>query len=118
MLNFLKGSECPICKCNIVIEETIEHEKFSKFGKLEYREHSSGGRWETRKFACGCKLEYIPNYSKTMISEYSACTNNEDYINDKRKRQDFKKVLREFISNYKDVDEKYKEKMLDTLTYI
>jgi len=115
-LKFLKGDKCPVCGCDIIVEEKVEIDNYSK--KIEYREHTSGGRWEYRLFGCGQRLEYCPNFSKTLSNDYYKCKNNNEYKEKERKREVFKKELNEFIDRYIDVDEDYKNSAKDKFMYI
>ena len=42
-------------------KELSEKELF----EFAYKKHCNGGMWESRKFACSQKLNYVPNFSKT-----------------------------------------------------
>ena len=114
-LKYLKGEQCPVCGCTLIIEEGTEHDKFSSI--LEYREHCNGGRWEHRLFACGQKLEYTPNFSKTELSTYYKSTNNDEYKLIKYKQQKFKEATKQFILSYDDVDNSSKDNMIDKIRY-
>lgn len=113
-LQYLIGNECPTCGCNTVISESVE----KSIDGLHHREHCSGGKWETREFSCGCKLEYIPNYGKTVVNEHRVCTNNHEYIIREKNREVFKNEVKTFISNYESSDESFKNKLLERFNYI
>lgn len=103
-LKYIKEEICPVCGCDLIIEESIEKDAF----RLKYMEHCNGGRWEHRKFACGQELEYIPNFNKTALSKYSKCTNNKEYELKIEKQKIAKEQIQEFIKNL-DVDKEFKE---------
>lgn len=62
-LNFIETDKCPICGCDIVIEESIETET----GRMGIRVHTNGGRWEHRKFLCGKEIIYCPNFRREEL---------------------------------------------------
>jgi hypothetical protein len=103
-LKFIKDEKCPICGCSVIIEETIEKDMYSN----KYREHCNGGRWEQRKFACGQKIEYIPNGSIVEISKIYHCENDPKLKLMQNKRKLAKNTVNSFIDNL-DVDDEYKE---------
>ena len=56
--------ECPVCKCNTIVSEEIEKDGFTK----GYRQHCNGGMWEHRRFSCGYRVGYVPNFNKDIVS--------------------------------------------------
>lgn len=90
MLNKIKTVECPICGCTTIIEESV---KTSSVGKPEILKHCMGGQWETRKFLCGYKVNYEPNYLKEVESSLSECYYNPEVIARKAKEASDKERL-------------------------
>lgn len=75
-LKFIKGDSCPKCGCTTVIEEQVEIDRDTR----KVRTHCNGGTFETRRFACGFKLVYIPNFLETREHEWdSTCHNCQEY---------------------------------------
>jgi hypothetical protein len=109
-LEFIKGDHCPICLTTTVIEEAVEADTFTK-NKL--REHTHGGKWESRKFVCGQRLEYIPNYRETQLSEGYRCHNDPVQIAAIENRKQVKQTIIDFINQMSDADDKLKENMID-----
>ena len=107
-LNFIKANRCPICGCNIVIQESVEKE----FDSTKIREHVNGGRWEHRKFACGCEICYCPNFRKEEIKK--ECSFDPKKLERDRKRMEARDVLYSEIRKL-DVDEEYKAKLKDAV---
>lgn len=112
MLKFIKTAHCPKCGCTLIKEETIEVDRFDK---NKYREHVNGGRWETRTFACGCKIEYCPNGNNEEIS--GECINSEEYTKREIERKAFKDAVADFIKGYKKTSEKDRTIMLDKINF-
>lgn len=56
MLKYVKTTKCPICGC----EEIVREEVGTMNGQISY--HCNGTRWETRGFACGYIVRYVPNF--------------------------------------------------------
>lgn len=109
-LQYLKGDNCPICGTNAVIEENVEVDRYGSNPKV--REHCNGGKWEKRKFICGQALEYIPNFSRTEASDRYVCQNDPAIIDKKKKREQARDSVVDFISKLTDVDEDFKNRML------
>ena len=110
-LNYIKTDRCPICGCNIVVNESVETECNS----IKIREHSNGGRWEYRKFACGCTIHYCPNFRKEEIK--NECSLDPKKIEREKKRNEAKNILYNTIDNL-DIDERYKNRLADAIKYI
>jgi len=77
-LKSLKEEKCPICGCNTIVQESVDMDTI--FDRNKIRTHANGGRWEHRKFACGLRLSYIPNFGKSEIDSYSVCRNDKKHI--------------------------------------
>ena len=92
MLKNIKTIKCPICGCTEIVEEQIET---TCFNEPEIRQHCCGTRWEHRKFLCGYEIEYVPNYSKELVSKGSECFYNPKVIARKEKeKQDREKLVK------------------------
>lgn len=92
MLNCIKTVQCPICGCTEIIEESL---KVSQIGPLapEVYQHSNGTRWESRKFLCGYKVEYEPNFKREVKVESSECFHDPEVKERKRKLKEDKEQL-------------------------
>lgn len=88
-LQFIDVTECPDCNCSEIIEESVE----TGFdGKI--REHTMGGRWEHRKFACGYMVKYTPNFSRCETEK--KCPRNEEELRKKKMVNDLKEKIYKF----------------------
>lgn len=67
-LRHVRTYKCPVCGCTEVVSETIETE----FGTNNIRYHANGGRWETREFACGYKVQFVPNFGNETVKKKCA----------------------------------------------
>jgi hypothetical protein len=114
----LREDKCPICGTHVVIEESVEVEKYGCNPKV--REHVNGGKWEHRKFICGLVLSYIPNFGMTEINKYYTCKNDPTLIERNKKREELKEEILMFISQSGDVDDAFKKRLYDNVnnTYI
>lgn len=67
-LKHIKTNKCPICGCSEVIMESVDRE-WNGDGILY---HTNGGRWETREFACGYKVQFVPNFGNEKVKKKCA----------------------------------------------
>jgi hypothetical protein len=116
-LEFLKGNSCPHCGCKVVSFEGREIDRFARQGEFKYRQHCNGGYHEYRQFACGCRLEYSPNFSRTLESDSYSCGNNPEYLAKQARKEEFKKALKNFIEDYKNIDEDLKRYALGRINF-
>lgn len=110
-LSFIKSKQCPVCGCDVIVGENVELEH--RLGRV--REHANGGRWEHREFACGCRISYIPNFSKEEVSR--ECSHDPEIIERENKRHKAKKEILDKIEQL-DVDDAYKVKLKDNICYV
>lgn len=110
-LNYIETDRCLICGCNTVVSEHVETE----FNTTKIREHSSGGRWEYRQFACGCEIHYCPNFRKEKIKK--ECSLDPKKIEREKKRGEAKDMLYVTIEKL-DVDQEYKTRLKGTIKYV
>jgi hypothetical protein len=109
-LKFLDVIKCPDCGCDVIVSETVERDRHSD--KMQYRKHSCGGRWETRTFACGCRVEYVPNFEKTIISNGYRCYESKQYKDKLKTEQDLYDKILNFIEGC-DGEERIKQSIYD-----
>lgn len=105
-LDFIKETACPICGCNVVISEEVEFDKKTQ----KYTQHCNGGKWERRTFACGQRLSYCPNFSKTEFDKASPCANDQQYQEKKQRTKALIEQLNSIVAN-SDVEEDIKQKL-------
>lgn len=110
-LTYIKTDKCPVCGCTIIINESVEKEYLS----IKIREHANGGRWERRRFACGCEIYYCPNFGCEEISR--ECSLDPKVIERDEKRNEAKNMLYVTIENL-DVDKEYKTRLKDSIKYV
>ena len=92
-------TSCPTCGAEICAEEfAIDHS-----GRVS--QHVNGGRWETRAFACGHKLSYVPNFDKVEV--IGLCAQDPRRVERDRLRRMATESLLEIIDE-SDVDEEWK----------
>lgn len=97
MLKSIKTTMCPVCGCGEIVEESIQT---SNYNKPEVLRHCNGARWEHRKFLCGYRVQYEPNFSKEVESKNSECCYNPEVITRKEKeKQDKRNVIDLLESN-------------------
>lgn len=74
---------CPWCKTtDVIIEERNST-------------HTNGERFETRTFACGYKIAWVPNYSRLQVVE--PCKTDPSEIDKKKKRLVLIDQIREVV---------------------
>lgn len=110
-LDYIETNKCPVCGCDVVVSESIETE----FNSTKIRMHSSGGRWEYRKFACGCEIHYCPNFRREIIQK--ECILDPKRIEREKKRSKAKDTLYVTIETF-DVDEEYKNHLRNAIKYV
>ena len=110
-LTCIETDRCPVCGCSIVVRESVETELYS----AKIREHTSGGRWEYRQFACGCEIHYCPNFRKEEIKK--DCSFNPKKVERAKKRSKAKDTLYCAIVNL-DVDDEYKNRLKNAIQFI
>ncbi len=90
MLNSIRTDKCPICGCTEIVEESVNT---SNWNKPEVLQHCNGARWEHRKFLCGYKVQYEPNFTKEVVSKNSECCYDPVVIHRKEKEKKDKEEL-------------------------
>lgn len=90
MLKSIKTTKCPICGCAEIVEESVNT---SSWNKPEILQHCSGARWEHRKFLCGYKVQYEPNFTKEVVSKNSECFYDPMVIQRKQKEKKDKEEI-------------------------
>lgn len=105
-LKYVKTKKCPICGCTEVVSESVNtfQHKISV--------HCNGTEWETREFACGYAVQYVPNFKAEQ--EVSQCytikektTNHyKNFVSDVEKYVDsldypdnFKNLIKKYIDD-------------------
>lgn len=96
MLNNIKTAKCPLCGCTEVIEESVD---ISNYNKLEILQHCNGARWEHRKFLCGYKVQYEPNFTREVESKNSECCYNPEVVARKEKEIKDKENIISLLEN-------------------
>jgi len=88
---------CPTCGSSPVYEE-------------KDNQHCSGEWNETRKFKCGCRVKYSPNFSSETIA--SKCPKSPDVLERAAKRKLAREKLKKYIKKL-DVDDSFKDNLTD-----
>ena len=101
-LDHITYSVCPTCG-SMPIAETKD------------RQHCNGHWNESRRFACGFKVEYSPNFKKESIT--TNCPQSNEMITFKQKREVAKQKLEKYILRL-DVDDSFKLKVMDVIQYL
>lgn len=99
-LDHIFTTACPKCGCRIIASEEVDTREISFPVKtFEVREHTHGGKWETRRFACGYITEYSPNGRQEEEAKFSRCKHDPELERRREYRKNFKleveKVIRE-----------------------
>ena len=79
--------------------------------------HCNGHYFETRKFACGRTIRFVPNFREMRVS--AECPNHPDVQLQEGKREKAREAIQEFIDGL-DVDDDFKSSLsrnLRTLGY-
>jgi hypothetical protein len=102
-LEDIKDEVCPICGSEAIYEQK----------KLKH----SNGHWnESRRFACGAQIDFIPNFMRSELSKLYQCKNDPDYIEMLSKRKKAKKSLQSYIEEL-DVDDDFKKQITKILSH-
>lgn len=107
-LKFIKTDKCPECDCDVVCRERVETDR----GKI--RTHCNGGHWETREFACGYTVQYVPNYMKEEVLH--ACNSDLKVLLRQYRIGTLKKELINTI-NKSELDEKDKTRFINAIEW-
>lgn len=99
----ITAAECPTCGSFIVAESRSS------------RRHCNGQAWETREFACGCRIAWIPNYSESEIAH--PCPKDPATELKNKKREEAKAKVLDLIESL-DVDKAYKENLIIGIKYV
>lgn len=99
----LKTERCPHCGSEAV-GDFYEVSVYLKPPQINV--HVNGQRWETRKFLCGLQIQWVPNFTREVESEYHACQNSAVVIKKNKKRAELaERLLKATVSG--DADEKF-----------
>lgn len=82
-LESIKTDVCPHCDCRSVVMESIDGH------------HVNGENFETRKFECGLKVAYVPNFSREEVKQ--RCKKDPAGVKEEVTIKKTKKELKEFI---------------------
>ena len=100
-LNHITTTACPTCGCTKIVRESIKYTPGYN-GEPKIQIHTNGCVWESRKFLCGKRIDYIPNYHKEEIK--GDCFYDPEVIKMKEKQKaDKEKVLKFCAEN--DIDD-------------
>lgn len=111
VLKFIHTTKCPVCGCTTVVSESVETET----GRPEVRTHTNGGVWESRQFACGYRVDYIPNYYKERVGR--PCSVDPVVLEEKRKNTAAKCAVLEYIIGL-DCSEAFKTQLSNSIAYL
>lgn len=109
-LRHITTTKCPSCGCDIIVNEHVETE----YGTAKIRQHTNGGVWEHRQFACGCRIDYIPNFSKENIGR--KCTQDPEVLKEKAQKLAAKSAVLDFIAGLEDCSEYYKQVLSNAIS--
>lgn len=104
-LEMINNEVCPDCLA------------VAKVDRKEPHRHSNGQPFESREFACGCILDWSPNFN--MLRTIKPCPNTQEQQEYKAKRRAVKEKIEALLAKA-DVDDYFKKEILDTfvLRYI
>jgi hypothetical protein len=98
-LIFIQTKICPKCNCAMAVEERVD------LDGLRIRQHSNGGHWEYRTWACGYAVRFVPNFDREEVN--GTCTEDPKYKEREKKRAKAKSAVLDYISEL-DVDDEFK----------
>ncbi len=101
----IEETACPECGCRHIIEESVS------------AQHCNGHYNEYRKFDCGMKLHFSPNFMRTDPSPHERCTQSGAFVEQRKIRVKAVDDLKAYICNMK-TDEKFIEMLMDKFGYI
>ncbi len=100
-LNHLVDETCDGCG-----SETVAIEKNGR--------HCNGEWFETRRFSCGARIKFVPNYSRVEVD--TPCPNTEKNKLMMIKRRTALESLQQYIEKL-DVDKDCKQRLVDAFKY-
>lgn len=110
-IRHITTTKCPTCGCDIIVNEHVETE----IGTAKIRQHTNGGVWEHREFACGCRIDYIPNYSKASVGR--PCSLDPALLAEKHRQKAARDAVMEYIRGL-DCSDTYKSKLCDAIIQV
>lgn len=110
-IRYIQTTKCPICDCDVVISEHVETE----IGTAKIRQHTNGGVWEHREFACGCRIDYIPNFSKEYVGKQ--CPQDPVLLAEKQRNLAALSSVMDYIVDL-DCSEEYKTKLSNAISHL
>lgn len=110
-LQYIKTDACPVCGCCAITQESVEIDRHSH----KIREHSCGGNWERRTFACGFEVKYVPNFNAESVSHECELDPKITERENKRKEAKLKLVL---TIDELDTDDDYKARLNNAIAYV
>lgn len=111
MIRHIKTQRCPKCNSEIV-EQSLKHD-----WRGNIQQHGNGQRWETVRFACGLKIEWIPNFEAEQVVEYSECENDPAVKAARTARDNLIDRMAELVKAAKGVDKHRKDELLNSFVW-
>lgn len=108
-IQHIKTTKCPVCGCDTIVEEHVETE----IGSTKIRRHTNGGVWEHRKFACGLRIDYIPNFEEEHVAR--KCTQDPEVLAENAMKLAAKSAVLDFIVGL-DCSEYYKQVLSNAIS--
>lgn len=111
MLKFIKSQSCPKCHSQLVKQSL----KLGWDGKAV--RHMNGQPHEVAEFECGQVVEWIPNFGKETLGEYSRCAKDPKVI---KARKALDGLIDRMVAMIKDedgVDADTKNNLIQTFSY-
>lgn len=101
-LQFIKATVCPTCLAETVAEEINGH-------------HCNGQDFEVRKFKCGCKLAWVPNFERLEMQE--KCPHSVDVVAKKFHRTQLIQNIIALIDK-SEADEEFRKYVKSSVSYL
>lgn len=117
-MKFIKTERCPTCNAP-PCEEGVETDSFvfsTNNQPPKIREHVHGGTWEWRKFTCGYKVKYIPNFRQEQPSKYNHCLQDPVLVEAHDQRKVWLKEVVDYAKKSMDVDDCFRDYIVGKLT--
>src|SRR5574342_424225 len=103
LIKHIKTTKCPFCD-SPPYEEGIN----KSYNKQQLQIHFNGEQFEYRKFLCGLKVEWSPNFSQEVFPKLYPCSNTQEEKEKQTRRMLLKQKLNDVVAS-SDVDKEFIE---------
>lgn len=111
MIELIKTRRCPTCGA-----QPVEY-KLRQSYDGQVLVHMNGQRWESVKFVCGLVVEWIPNFSREQVSEFSRCGEDPAVKTALRAKDDLIDRMVKMIRTAEGVDVQTQDNLIDSFSW-